>query len=237
LHVLYECRAPTQPYPLSLHDALPISGGPSPVARGNARRDEGLLRAVRAGAHQGAAGLEGLLQQERQLPHVRPRGGVVRAHRLARADHGGGGGGAGEQRPHRRAGQGHHRQVVGGSGDRVGGQEDQGGLRLARRVKRGDTGAAALFLLPLLILVVGLIAYPFGRAIWLSLTDKIVGYPERFVGLRNYEYLLGDDTFHEVVRNTLVFTAGSLALKTLTGLAMALVLNAVWRGRNFFRGL
>src|SRR5207247_4693759 len=84
LHVLYECRAPTQPYPLSLHDALPISGGPSPVARGNARRDEGLLRAVRAGARQGAAGLEGLLQQERQLPHVRPRGGVVRAHRLAR---------------------------------------------------------------------------------------------------------------------------------------------------------
>jgi len=104
-------------------------------------------------------------------------------------------------------------------------------------VKRGDTGAAALFLLPLLVLVVGLIAYPFGRAIWLSLTDKLVGYPERFVGLRNYEYLLRDDTFHEVVRNTLVFTAGSLALKTLTGLAMALVLNAVGRGRNFFRGL
>ena len=104
-------------------------------------------------------------------------------------------------------------------------------------MKRGDTAAAALFLLPLLVLVVGLIAYPFGRAIWLSLTDKLVGYPERFVGLRNYEYLLRDDTFHEVVRNTLVFTAGSLVLKTLTGLAMALVLNAVWRGRNFFRGL
>ncbi len=104
-------------------------------------------------------------------------------------------------------------------------------------MKRGDTGAAALFLLPLFVLVVGLIAYPFGRAIWLSLTDKLVGYPERFVGLRNYEYLLRDDTFHEVVRNTLVFTAGSLALKTLTGLGMALVLNAVGRGRNFFRGL
>jgi multiple sugar transport system permease protein len=104
-------------------------------------------------------------------------------------------------------------------------------------VKRGDTGAAALFLLPLLVLVVGLIAYPFCRAIWLSLTDKLVGYPERFVGLRNYEYLLRDDTFHEVVRNTFVFTVGSLALKVLTGLGMALVLNAVWRGRNFFRGL
>jgi len=89
-----------------------------------------------------------------------------------------------------------------------------------------DTGAAVVFLSPLLILVVGLIAYPFTRAIWLSLTDKLVGYPERFVGLRNYAYLLDDDTFHEVVKNTLVFTAGSLVLKVLTG-----------RGRNFFRGL
>jgi len=100
-----------------------------------------------------------------------------------------------------------------------------------------DTGAAAVFLLPLLVLVVGLIIYPFGRAIWLSLTDKFVGYPERFVGLRNYNYLLNDDTFHEVVRNTAVFTVASLALKVVTGLGMALVLNAIWRGRNFFRGL
>ena len=57
------------------------------------------------------------------------------------------------------------------------------------------------------------------------------------MGLRNYAYLLDDDTFHEVVKNTLVFTIGSLVLKVLTGLAMALVLNAVWRWRNFFRGL
>ena len=94
-----------------------------------------------------------------------------------------------------------------------------------------------LFLLPLLVLVVGLIAYPFARALWLSLTDKLVGYPERFVGLRNYEYLLQDDTFQAVVRNTAVFTVASLVLKVVTGLAMALVLNAIWRGRSFFRGL
>jgi multiple sugar transport system permease protein len=100
-----------------------------------------------------------------------------------------------------------------------------------------DTGAAVLFLLPLLVLVVALIAYPFARAIWLSLTDKLVGYPERFVGLRNYEYLIGDDTFHGVLRNTAVFTVASLVLKVLTGLAMALVLNSLWRGRSFFRGL
>jgi multiple sugar transport system permease protein len=64
-----------------------------------------------------------------------------------------------------------------------------------------------------------------------------VGYPERFVGLRNYFYLANDDTFHTVVRNSLVFTVASVALKILTGLAMALVLHATWRWRNVFRGL
>jgi multiple sugar transport system permease protein len=105
------------------------------------------------------------------------------------------------------------------------------------RAGRRDAGTALLFLLPLFVLVVGLIIYPFYRALWLSLTDKLVGYPERFVGLRNYAYLAADDTFHQVVRNSLVFTVGSVALKLVTGVAMALVLNSVVRGRNFFRGL
>jgi multiple sugar transport system permease protein len=109
----------------------------------------------------------------------------------------------------------------------------------ARRHRRWgrDSRTALLFLLPLLVLVVGLIIYPVGRALWLSFTDKLVGYPERFVGLRNYAYLLRDDTFREVAKNSLVFTVGSVALKLLTGVAMALVLNGVWRWRNFFRGL
>jgi len=87
------------------------------------------------------------------------------------------------------------------------------------------------------VLVVGLIAYPFYRAVSLSFTDKLVGYPERWVGLRNYIYLANDDTFRTVVRNSLVFTVVSVALKVLTGVAMALVLHATWRWRNFFRGL
>jgi multiple sugar transport system permease protein len=104
-------------------------------------------------------------------------------------------------------------------------------------VSRRDASTAFFFLLPLFVLVVGFILYPFYRAIWLSFTDKLVGYPERFVGLRNYLYLIHDDTFHEVIRNSLVFTVGSVALKILTGLAMALVLNGTWRWQNLFRGL
>jgi multiple sugar transport system permease protein len=111
--------------------------------------------------------------------------------------------------------------------------------RSRRRIgARGrETGTALLFLLPLFVLVVGLIFSPFYRAIWLSLTDKLVGYPERFVGLRNYIYLAQDDAFQQVIWNSLVFTVVSVALKVVTGLGMALVLNNVIRGRNFLRGL
>jgi multiple sugar transport system permease protein len=119
----------------------------------------------------------------------------------------------------------------------LGGRREEAARAARRRASRRDLPAAALFLLPLVVLVVGLILYPFFRAIWLSFTDKLVGYPERFVGLRNYVYLARDDTFREVIRNSLVFTGGSVALKVLTGLGMALVLNGIWRWRNFFRGL
>ena len=108
---------------------------------------------------------------------------------------------------------------------------------LWRRARTREAATALLFLLPLFVLVVALIFYPVYRAVWLSLTDKLVGYPERFVGLRNYAYLAQDDTFHAVIRNSLVFTVGSVGLKVVTGVLMALVLNNVIRGRNFFRGL
>ena len=106
-----------------------------------------------------------------------------------------------------------------------------------RRARFREAGTALLFLLPMLVLVVALIVYPVYRAVWLSLTDKLVGYPERFVGLQNYLYLAEDDTFHQVIRNSFVFTVVSVGLKVVTGVLMALVLNNVIRGRNFFRGL
>ena len=94
-----------------------------------------------------------------------------------------------------------------------------------------------MFLLPTFVLVVGLVVYPFLRALYLSFTDKLVGYPERFVGLQNFLYLAQDATFHQVVANSLIFTAGSVSLKVVTGILMAVVLNQAVRGRNFFRGL
>ncbi|MCC6312448.1 MAG: sugar ABC transporter permease [Thermomicrobiales bacterium] len=100
-----------------------------------------------------------------------------------------------------------------------------------------DARTAYLFLTPLFVLVLGLILYPFLQAVRLSFTDKMVGYPERFVGFQNYAYLLESDTFRRVIQNTAIFTIGSVGLKLITGVATALVLSSVTFWRGFFRGL
>lgn len=100
-----------------------------------------------------------------------------------------------------------------------------------------DARAAYLFLTPLFVLVLGLILYPFLQALRLSFTDKMVGYPEQFVGFKNYVYLINDETFRKVIQNSVVFTVGSVGLKVVTGMGVALLLNNIVRWRGFFRGL
>lgn len=94
-----------------------------------------------------------------------------------------------------------------------------------------------LMVSPALVLLAGLIAYPFLISIFMSLTDKRIGTPGSFIGLANYAYLLRDDMFQQTIRNTLIYTASAVSLKTVFGLLLALCLAAVPWGRRFFRGL
>src|SRR2546422_3400372 len=71
-----------------------------------------------------------------------------------------------------------------------------------RRVRVADALVGYLFVSPLCVLVLGLVAYPLGNAVWISLTDKYVGYAPRFVGLANYAALARDPIFHKVVWNS-----------------------------------
>ena len=52
-----------------------------------------------------------------------------------------------------------------------------------------------LFVLPIVVLVLVLVAYPFCYAVYLSLTRKYVGMPPVFVGLENYIRLTSDGFF------------------------------------------
>jgi len=90
-------------------------------------------------------------------------------------------------------------------------------------------------LAPTVLILVGLVLYPFFYAIWLAFSDKTVGSPGQFVGLRNFIYVLGWPQFSTAVVNTVVFTVSAVAIKFVLGMAVALVLNQQIRARNVFR--
>ena len=99
---------------------------------------------------------------------------------------------------------------------------------------RESLGGVGL-LLPTVLILVGLVLYPFFYAIWLAFSDKAVGSPGQYVGLRNFIYVLGWPQFSTAVMNTVVFTVSAVAIKFVLGMAVAVVLNQKIRGRNFFR--
>jgi ABC-type sugar transport system permease subunit len=81
------------------------------------------------------------------------------------------------------------------------------------RVLGPDYRLGYLFVVPMVLLVLILVAYPFGYAIYLSLTRKYVGVPPVFVGLDNYIKLTWDGFFHRAVINSFIFTFGSVGVK------------------------
>jgi multiple sugar transport system permease protein len=110
-----------------------------------------------------------------------------------------------------------------------------------RHVLGRDWSTAWLFLAPCLLVLVGLIAYPFFSAILLSFQAKLVGSPAVWVGLGNYQDLFtGRDLsgqFWQSVRVTVLFTVAALACKFVLGMAMALLLNEEFLGRSALRAL
>src|SRR5438552_13096911 len=110
-----------------------------------------------------------------------------------------------------------------------------------RRVLGRDWATAWLFLAPCLLVLVGLIAYPFVSAILLSFQAKLVGTPGVWVGFQNYQELFtGRDLsgqFWQSVRVTVLFTLAADVCKFVLGLSMALLLNEQFRGRTFMRAL
>lgn len=115
----------------------------------------------------------------------------------------------------------------------------QSGLRQSVRQKLGpDFALGWALLVPLIVVLFGLLAYPIVTAIGITLQDKTIGMPGRFIGLENYRKLLFEDAnFWRVVQNTLIFTISSVALKGIVGMAMAMLLNRRIVFRGFFRGL
>lgn len=108
----------------------------------------------------------------------------------------------------------------------VTGSEDPAGQSLHARVQRLFRKKRMLWMvLPTLAILGFVIAYPAVRAVQLSFTStSLINPVARGVGFANYRTLFHDSVFYTALKNTLVFTASSVALAGLGGLVLALLL-------------
>ena len=98
--------------------------------------------------------------------------------------------------------------------------------------------AGYLFLLPSLLAFAIFIAFPVAASFALTFTSWDILTPPRFVGLRNYQYMIsGDPLFWKVVGNTLYYAFVSVPLTIACALGLALALNQKLRGVTIYRSL
>lgn len=93
-----------------------------------------------------------------------------------------------------------------------------------------------ILLAPMLIVVLGLIGYPFFLSVYYSFTDKVLAQPEFvFIGFENYINLTKDPIFIKTILNTFNYSVTAVVIKVLLGLIMALCLNEIVRMRRVIR--
>ncbi|WP_328391536.1 carbohydrate ABC transporter permease [Nocardia sp. NBC_00416] len=103
---------------------------------------------------------------------------------------------------------------------------------LARRQAR----AARIFIAPNLLAVAVFLVFPLGFSLYLSFQQWDLFGPIRFTGLGNFRRLLtADPLFTIALRNTIVFTLGTLLPTVAISLVVAAALNQRVRGIGFFR--
>src|SRR5437667_1758754 len=105
---------------------------------------------------------------------------------------------------------------------------------LQRLMRRRSTIALAMCT-PLIAVVGCLIIYPAFYSIYLSMLNKA---QTKFIGLGNFVFLLGRDTFWMVAEQSAIFAVTAVLFKALIGLVTAhLVNNLPTKGQRKWRGM
>src|SRR5687768_12529665 len=110
----------------------------------------------------------------------------------------------------------------------------------ARDVLGPDWTLGWLFAAPAVIVILVLVAYPFGQSILYSFQNVRIGGEATFIGLANYHSLLFGSQragFLNSLRVTGTYVGVALAVKFFLGMVSALILHADIRARNLFRVL
>ena len=101
-----------------------------------------------------------------------------------------------------------------------------------------DKKAVWVFMLPSLLLVIGMMYIPIGWTLGYSLFDGFPGFGSTFVGFRNYLDLWSDAVFRQSFVTTLVYTLVQVVGQVGLGLCLALLLKmGVKRHKDFMKTL
>jgi len=105
-----------------------------------------------------------------------------------------------------------------------------------RRFSKRRARAGRMFVAPNLTAVAVFMLFPLGFSLYMSVQNWDLFRPAKFVGLANYRSLFADDPLFVIaLRNTVVYTVGTVVPTVLISLAVAGVLNRKIKGISIFR--
>jgi len=96
-----------------------------------------------------------------------------------------------------------------------------------------------LFLVPTLLIMVGLLLYPLMYTVQTSVSefDLMTFSPGNFVGLLHYQRVLSDGNFWASMRVTAVYLMLALPLQIVLGVGLAFLISIEWPGARIVRAL
>ncbi len=106
------------------------------------------------------------------------------------------------------------------------------------RKKREDLAVIAFLMAPAVLIMTLVTFYPLINSFLISLrawdlTKPQSGFP--FIGFANYLHVLQDPAFWQSARITAIFVLGAVSIEITLGVALALLLNRDFKGKNLVR--
>ncbi|HET7037199.1 MAG TPA: sugar ABC transporter permease [Thermomicrobiaceae bacterium] len=102
---------------------------------------------------------------------------------------------------------------------------------------RSQTRTAWLLLIPTLLVVALIALIPLIQTIYYSFTNARLAsvQPTKWVGLKNYQFLIHDSAFRHAIWVTVEFTVITVIFEFILGMLIALVVNSHFQGRGAMR--
>jgi multiple sugar transport system permease protein len=103
---------------------------------------------------------------------------------------------------------------------------------------RSPSAVPYLLLMPAMIVILAVVLVPLLVSFWTSFTSYNLTRPDtlyNFVGLRNYQRLLGNDEFWWAFGRTFLFVTITLNVEMMLGLGLALLVNKITYGQRALR--